>query len=734
MRSSIVILFSLFALMAGSARAQTAKSASATINAKAIQLLPSSPSNVTGVGVVTAFYSTFNGSGAFLIDSRGNYVSGEVRPRAGSASLFEGAYLLATPVATIEYGTFAAAFPTTDSDGDGTIDVIQFDKAGSFSAAGSGVSTLDRVTFSMSIQFTRSANSSSGTYAATTVNVLGGTSTVNGAFSILGFSGNVNYTRGSTNSMVFNLTSRTSGEVFNGTTSFASANSDSLSYPAFTIRGTSGAIYSVRAGTFARSSGNYRGTVSLVDGGLLTSWADFLDYAISITDTNDSNGDGVPDLTDPTAGPPVITTQPISRTVSSGATTSFSVVATGATSYQWFKDERAISGATQPTLTLTSVQLSDSGTYRVFASNIAGTSTSNSVTLSIPSAPIITTQPFSLAVLSGIPATLSVVATGTAPLTYSWRRNGLLVASGSTPSIVISIAIPSVYTVTVSNSIGSVTSVAAAISVVPASQASSVTGVAIRTTLEAQQILTVGVSVVGGLRGILFRAAGPSLGALGVSGTMPDPKISLFDPSGNMTALNDNWGASSDGGDAVAAVGANVGGFPFASRNSLDAAILATISGGRTIQVSGTSPGNVIVEAYDGGYGSGGRLANVSALNRVGTGGDVLIAGFTISGGTTAKNLLIRAVGPSLTPLGVTGVLADPQFTLNTAQGIKIAENDNYASSLSATFASVGAFPLAAGSKDAAIVTSLPPGGYTVVVSGADGGTGTAIVEVYELP
>jgi hypothetical protein len=78
-------------------------------------------------------------------------------------------------------------------------------------------------------------------------------------------------------------------------------------------------------------------------------------------------------------------------------------------------------------------------------------------------------------------------------------------------------------------------------------------------------------------------------------------------------------------------------------------------------------------------------------------------------------------------------VLTDPMLEIYSGS-TKIAENDNWSATLAASAASVGAFALTAGSKDAAITVSLPAGGYTVQVSGVDSGVGEAIVEIYELP
>lgn len=87
-----------------------------------------------------------------------------------------------------------------------------------------------------------------------------------------------------------------------------------------------------------------------------------------------------------------------------------------------------------------------------------------------------------------------------------------------------------------------------------------------------------------------------------------------------------------------------------------------------------------------------------------------------------------------MTAFGVNGVLADPRLEIYNSKGVVTDSNDTYAPSLTSVFASVGAFSFIPGSKDAALTVSLPPGNYTIHVAGADGGKGTAIVEIYELP
>ncbi|MBL9203914.1 MAG: hypothetical protein JNN01_02415 [Opitutaceae bacterium] len=131
--------------------------------------------------------------------------------------------------------------------------------------------------------------------------------------------------------------------------------------------------------------------------------------------------------------------------------------------------------------------------------------------------------------------------------------------------------------------------------------------------------------------------------------------------------------------------------------------------------------------------GSNGKLVNIATRGFVGSAaGQELIAGFSITG-TESQTVLIRVVGPGLAPFGVTGTLVDPVLELYSGS-TKIGENDDWSGTLSSTLATqVGAFALPAASKDAVLVTTLPPGGYTVQAKGKAGATGGVIVEVYEV-
>jgi hypothetical protein len=135
------------------------------------------------------------------------------------------------------------------------------------------------------------------------------------------------------------------------------------------------------------------------------------------------------------------------------------------------------------------------------------------------------------------------------------------------------------------------------------------------------------------------------------------------------------------------------------------------------------------VNVAAGGSSGNSYLSNLSVRTTAGAGDQTLIVGFSVSGGT--KPLLVRGVGPTLTSFGVTGALNDPKLELYR-DTVKVTENDNWLAGDASVFERVGAFALTAGSRDSALVISLARGSYTAQASGATGGTGVALVELYD--
>jgi type IV secretory pathway TrbL component len=117
-----------------------------------------------------------------------------------------------------------------------------------------------------------------------------------------------------------------------------------------------------------------------------------------------------------------------------------------------------------------------------------------------------------------------------------------------------------------------------------------------------------------------------------------------------------------------------------------------------------------------------------------GTGDQTLIVGFVVSG-DGQKQTLIRGIGPTLGQFGVNGALVNPQLKLSNAAGAQINQNDDWGGStaLANAFSRSGAFSLAAGSRDAALLLQLQPGTYTAQVSGVANTTSVALVEVYDM-
>ena len=205
----------------------------------------------------------------------------------------------------------------------------------------------------------------------------------------------------------------------------------------------------------------------------------------------------------------------------------------------------------------------------------------------------------------------------------------------------------------------------------------------------------------------------------------------------------EGWGGDS----GLSAVFAQVGAFPFVNAASKDSALYngKTPTGDYSIRVSGVgnATGTVIAELYDatpGGTFTSGtpRLIDVSVLKQLAAGAPIT-AGFTV-GGTTAKTVLVRAIGPGLAQLSVAGFMDNPHlalFDLNVSPAVRIAENDNWGGDpqLRAAMTAVGAFELADPlSKDAVLLLTLPPGRYSAVADGVGNRAGFVIVEVYDVP
>jgi hypothetical protein len=235
---------------------------------------------------------------------------------------------------------------------------------------------------------------------------------------------------------------------------------------------------------------------------------------------------------------------------------------------------------------------------------------------------------------------------------------------------------------------------------------------------------------------VLLRAVGPTLADFGVNDPMSDPSIALVDQQNQTLASNDDW---HDPDGVTAEQMTAVGAFALPD-DSKDAALRYTADKPITMLINSTDSSRkvALAELYVESGPATGHLVNLATRGPVGTGTDVLIGGFVLSG-TQPRRCLVRAVGPTLANFGVPGVLDDPQLQVfRSGETTPLASNDDWSvspNSLTVTQAGSlsGAFSLEADSRDAALVLTLDPGAYTTVISGVNDTTGVALVEVYLL-
>lgn len=445
-----------------------------------------------------------------------------------------------------------------------------------------------------------------------------------------------------------------------------------------------------------------------------------------------------------TTAPAVVYAPPAAQTVSVGGrlTLSVTIGGVGPFTYQWFLNGTAITGATSATYNLASASSANAGTYTVRTTNAAGSTTINAglVTVANAGAPSITLQPLSKTVAPGARFTLIVSATGTGNLGYQWRKDGFAIPGATDFGIdsTATAASAGSYTCTITNSAGSITTAAAVVSI--AAGASRPANISCRTSIAAGDSVTPGFFVQGtASKRVLIRAVGPGLAAFGIGGLMADPQFKVFDAASKQIAANDNWDSASVAADAAA-----VGAFGITA-GSKDAALITTLASNTsyTVQVSGagTSSGLVIIEVYDldNPATATSRLTNVSVLGQAGLHADVLTLGLSVQG-SGKRTLLVRGIGPKLaSAFGVPGTLSDPRLEIFDSNNRSVLDNDNWGAAAFVTEQvlaanAVGAFALDTGSRDAATLCLLDPGNYTIQVKGADGGTGKALVEVYDIP
>ena len=443
-------------------------------------------------GLIRTAFTTYDGSSMnFPIHATsGVLFSGEVRPRQSSPGAYETdfvRYFYATN-GYGEWGSLVLNLPTRDSDTNGLPDFAQVSL--SVSTNFSGWLTNDTLGVSVGVIGTlqRSAGASSGLIALQTTSPAYVLAFTNVSWRVSSATaGYFQYTRGATNSAVMRFTlTDPGGNIFDASasTGFTVLDTDTvalapcqLNLAFFDVNGfPTNYLVGLSGGTLHRTGTRYAGNLTLADGYAATPWPDYANWVFVITDPNDTDGDGIPDLSDAMSFPPVIVVPPQGVLAPIGQTVGLSVSAVGTAplKYQWICNNAAvhdggrISGSSTSNLVITGAQLADGGSYTVIVSNFLGAVTSSppAVVTLLP-APVIFTQPISVTHTRGQLALFNVAAGGQRPLAYQWFLNGapLLESArltGTTTSnlTINGVDLPEVggYSVVITNVVGAVTS------------------------------------------------------------------------------------------------------------------------------------------------------------------------------------------------------------------------------------------------------------------------------------
>jgi hypothetical protein len=207
---------------------------------------------------------------------------------------------------------------------------------------------------------------------------------------------------------------------------------------------------------------------------------------------------------------------------------------------------------------------------------------------------------------------------------------------------------------------------------------------------------------------------------------LADPTLEVHGPGSFGTITNNNWRDSQE---------AQIKADGLAPTNDLESAIDATLPPGAYTAIvsgNGTGVGLCTFEVYDLDTAALSKLANLSTRAFVGTGNNVVIAGFVLGNNQGTDPVVIRGLGPSLASFGIANTLADPTLELRDENGTLLIANNDWQDDPVNAAAVTAAGLEPSNTKESAIATTLPPGLYTAILAGLNNGTGVGTVEVYD--
>lgn len=227
---------------------------------------------------------------------------------------------------------------------------------------------------------------------------------------------------------------------------------------------------------------------------------------------------------------------------------------------------------------------------------------------------------------------------------------------------------------------------------------------------------------------VILRAIGPTLTQLGVPGALADPTLELY--QGNTLLFsNDDWRDSTQQAEIE-----NSG---LAPTTDAESAIIWMLAPGEnyTAVMRGKNglTGIGVVEVFDLDPTTPSKLTNISTRGFVELDDNVMIAGLIVTPSDGANlNILVRALGPTLSDFGVPGALVNPTLDLVNSSGTLIRSNDDWQDSQAVEIEATGLAPNHG--AESALMERVAPGAYTAIVRGRDRTTGVGLVEIYDIP
>ena len=231
-------------------------------------------------------------------------------------------------------------------------------------------------------------------------------------------------------------------------------------------------------------------------------------------------------------------------------------------------------------------------------------------------------------------------------------------------------------------------------------------------------------------KNVAVRGIGPSLAASGISDAVADPTLELRQADGALLLQNDDW--QNDAAQAAQLIALGL-----APQNSKESGIVATLQPGASYTAilagKNSATGIGLVEIYDTNSAVNAQLANISTRGLVQTADNVMIGGFILGGSNINTGVVVRGIGPSLAQFGLSPVLANPTLELRDSNGVLLIGNDNWQDDpvQAAQLSAHGLAPQ--NTNESGIFASLPPGAFTAILAGENGGTGIGLVEIYNL-